>query len=140
MRQTHTILNDDLNQNVQMKKTEVQGNTIVSVVTIWAPRYLGLETDPIAQRIENELNEDGYDVEVIIHETDDDTHSQEDEEMQFLDQKWVATALIIGAFVSVGGCIALLVLYYISQQETSRRKGFGRTCTRYRDGGYRNLQ
>eukprot|EP01083_Nonionella_stella_P284945 969982_1 len=97
---------------VEIKTTDVEGNTIVSVVTILVQKYLGLETDPIAEQIETELNGDGYDVEVEIKETDDDTDSdsQDEETMDFLDQKGVATAFIIGgALVMVVGGIALIV-------------------------------
>eukprot|EP01083_Nonionella_stella_P281576 958090_1 len=109
MQRTHTTLNDELKQNVQIKTTEVTGNTIVSVVTISVLRYLGLETDPIAEGIETELNENGYDVDVEIKETDADSQDEEPSEASFFDQKWILPALVIGGAIGIACCCFVLV-------------------------------
>eukprot|EP01083_Nonionella_stella_P102752 292597_1 len=115
MEKTHTILTDDFDQTVQIKKTEITGNAIVSVVTISMKKYVKLDTDPIAERIENEINDDGFDVEVEIKETGDDSdnESQDEDPMQFLflDEQGIIIAFVIATFVIAALCGLVVCLY-----------------------------
>eukprot|EP01083_Nonionella_stella_P140070 428704_1 len=117
MERTDTVLNDDLNQDVAIKKTEIEGNIMTIVVTISTDLYVALETEPIAERIETELEENGYDVEVAMSET-----YISDIDMTVKEPAQENESIMVGIFIATVILILIAVIIYCKRLQNNKRK------------------